>query len=556
MASIKEEEQNTETELQILRREGDRSMEIDRRQFRAGYEERLQKYLSARQQEYKDSTARSMQSEFARLQLMHDREMAEVDSWLHSEETQIHDRIKTRLQQKVDEERNAAQEELRSAVKSVQDAAEKELELLQRDHVRSVRALQESLEKDLDKHRELLGEKARKLRRSNQLELKGLQESAAARHADLKSGHSRHIEDLQVEHEEAIRRLKKQARDSASLHTETSELSSDLLRLSIDDGGSDGPSSRSSSNKSSPVKRQKGKVSPGVSSSGGGDSQVRRAAEAQRDKQLQNEIRSLETETLRLERSLKAQVTENKARILETQTVEETGNSRRLRNLNEQVADVVLAREKLFRSVQEVQRRSDEVAKTVSEMRREVQVYKDGIAAQRHRAKDREAVHRVRLRELQLQNGPAVRELRDLCEDLGDELRRCERNSDDLLRVSEKQHSEELADMDKQVTADVARIELEVANLREQIETESVRHEKLRALIARYSDNVAQSTEHLRANDRSSSVSSTATRPIPQRAERAPFSTTHSASSGRSVVSTTSSGSSKSTTGPKFNNRK
>jgi hypothetical protein len=390
-----------------------------------------------------------MQSEFSRLQLMHDREMAEVDSWLHAEETQLHDRVKSRLQQRVDEERTAAQEELRIAVKAIHDRAEKEAEHAQKEHVRAVRGQQEVAERDLDKHRELLSEKSRKLRRSNQSELKGLQESAAGRLAELKAGHGRQVEELQTEHEEGLKRLRKQARDVLLLHTETSELSSDLLRLSVDEG-SDGPSSRGSA-RSSPTKTKVRRSGGGGSSPRGNDSVVRKEAEAQRDKQLQNEIRSLETETLRLERSLKARAAEERSRIVDAQTSEETGNARRLRSLNDQMADVVLTREQLFRAVQEAQRRSDEASRVASETRREVQVYRDGIAAQRHRVKDREAVHRVRLKEMQLQSGPALRALRERCEQLEEELRRCERQSDEELRTNEKQHSAELADMDRQV---------------------------------------------------------------------------------------------------------
>jgi hypothetical protein len=43
MESIKEEERNTETEMMSLRREGEKTLENERRMFRAGYEDRLQK---------------------------------------------------------------------------------------------------------------------------------------------------------------------------------------------------------------------------------------------------------------------------------------------------------------------------------------------------------------------------------------------------------------------------------------------------------------------------------------------------------------------------------
>jgi hypothetical protein len=91
--------------------------------------------------------------------------------------------------------------------------------------------------------------------------------------------------------------------------------------------------------------------------------------------------------------------------------------------------------EQLFNSVQDAQRRSDEASRIVSETR--------------HHVKDKEALHRVLLKEIQLQSGPMLRTLREHCEQLEEEFRRCERQSDEELRANEKQHSAELADMDR-----------------------------------------------------------------------------------------------------------
>ena len=133
--------------------------------------------------------------------------MAEVDAWLRGEEKQLQQIMVSRLKTEEEQEAAAAKDELRMSLKAVVDKNKEECDAEVREHLRVMKSLQETLDKDLERHRSLLQEKASKLRKANQLELKSIQESNQAKMADLKATHEAYKDKLQREHEEQVRYL-------------------------------------------------------------------------------------------------------------------------------------------------------------------------------------------------------------------------------------------------------------------------------------------------------------------------------------------------------------
>ena len=136
--------------------------------------------------------------------MMHERDVAEVDQWLQTEERQLQQQMVERLQHSVDEERCAAKEELRLSLKAIRDKSAGECEQVLRENSRSSRTMQESAERDLEKVRAVLADKVKRLRVSNQVDLKQTQDGSQQRIADLKASHAMHIENLQVQHEQQV----------------------------------------------------------------------------------------------------------------------------------------------------------------------------------------------------------------------------------------------------------------------------------------------------------------------------------------------------------------
>lgn len=189
---------------------------------------------------------------------------------------------------------------------------------------------------------------------------------------------------------------------------------------------------------------------------------VVRAAEEERNKQLQAEIRALESETLRLERQWRARAEAEEKSVLSAVAVEEEHSQvrrqRHLRGSNssthgeEDVAELVVKREQLIQQLQSLRIEQERTSQEEKEIAAEIQVYRDGVAAHKERMHDKQEQHRLRMRELQLEFGPKLRELREQIDVLAaqqkDEAERCRRQA---LAV-DKEHAAELAKLDEQVT--------------------------------------------------------------------------------------------------------
>ena len=192
---------------------------------------------------------------------------------------------------------------------------------------------------------------------------------------------------------------------------------------------------------------------------------VVRAAEEERNKQLQAEIRALESETLRLERQWRARAEAEEKSVLSAVAVEEEHSQvrrqRLLRGSNntgssrtggeEDAAELVVKREQLIQQLQALRVEHERTAQEEKELTDEIQVYRDGVAAHKERVHDKQEQHRLRLRELQLEFGPKLRELKEqidvLTTQLRDETERCRRQA----AATDKEHAAELAKLDEQV---------------------------------------------------------------------------------------------------------
>lgn len=192
---------------------------------------------------------------------------------------------------------------------------------------------------------------------------------------------------------------------------------------------------------------------------------VVRAGQEERDKQLQAEIRALESETIRLERQWRARAEAEEKAVLATVAVEEDYlQVRRQRSqraqtssgsggAEEDVAELVVLREQLVQQLQAVTAQSERTTQEEQEVTAEIRTYREGVAAHRARISDKQEQHRLHLRELQLEAGPKLRELREQVDSTAAQIKdgaeRCRRQA----AAVDKDHAVELAKLDSQVRA-------------------------------------------------------------------------------------------------------
>lgn len=229
---------------------------------------------------------------------------------------------------------------------------------------------------------------------------------------------------------------------------------------------------------------------------------VLRAGQEDRDRQLQAEIRALESETLRLERQWRAKAeAEEKQALAAVAKEEEYSSLRNRRNgdatagtvAGDDPAELVVTREKLLQQVQALRSQTERAAAEEADAQREVTVYREGIAAHRARIRDKQEQHSLQLREVQLEYGPRLRELREKIDTITAQIREGDQLNKKQLVSLEKEHAVELARLDTQVKGEVGRREEEIAELRDAVEAENAKIARLEKLIKQYSDRSAPS---------------------------------------------------------------
>jgi len=455
--AIKESDLNVAAEGRRMRREADEVEEMERKSFRSSHEDRLQRFLAQKASEHKESTGKALRPEFARLQQMHEREMADADSRTKAEERRLQESAQARLEELVREEKEAFEEENKRMTKAIQDTISMELHASDVEHRARIKALQNDLERDLDRYKHVLSTKAEKERSAGQAEVRQAQEACQKRLQELRARHVSEMALLLRDHDDQTKAIKKQAEQSrTALEQQLREESGKVANAS--------------------------KV---VLGSKQGDDEVevfRKEAESVRDKRLQSEIRQLQAETVRLERGWKSKAEEEKNHVLESRSREEKESLRRQRHLTEQISELAVTREQLSQSVRLLNDKCEREAFELAEGQKEIEVYEDGIAAHRVRIRDLQNMHSSRARDDEIACVKRMETLRLRIARLQEVFANKNAQLDKDLSQLDAAHIEEMERLDRQVKEDVARKDDDLDLLRDAVQTEKVKSARLEAL--------------------------------------------------------------------------
>lgn len=228
MDLVKEQERELSAEVRSVYKDAEQVIEAEKKNFRSGYEDRLQKvsvrflighmcplspfrlhptpqFIAGKASEYKESTAKALHPEISRLQMMHEQELSAAQLAIQAEERSIQEVLSAKLQARLEEERLAAKDELKLTAKALQDKSSADGDIVKREHRRQLQRLADDLERDLEKHRLFLKDKAQRGRDRAHAEMQQLQHSSQQRVTDLQQRHVKHIENLQDQHEKEVR---------------------------------------------------------------------------------------------------------------------------------------------------------------------------------------------------------------------------------------------------------------------------------------------------------------------------------------------------------------
>jgi len=461
--SLKEMEKENAAELKRISAQYEDLVEQDKRRFRAGQEERLEKFLANKASEYKEMTSKALQPEIARLQQMHESDIAQTHANYRSQERRLIEDMNKRIQEAIEEERRSIIESQRTSITDRTHTINMELEAADREHRFRMDALKEDLDRDVEKVKAALGSKVDKERKNGQIEVYVAQENCKRRLGEARSQHLTEVARLQNEHDEKIRSTKKL---SSQRRAEIEE----SIRA------------EAGSNPNSPNK----KGSPKRMYDGFDDDVQRQEVENERDKRIQGEIRQLQAETIRLERNWKSAAEKERKEISELRSREENEYQRRQRQLAEEIAEYAVLREQLSQEVKELSKKVAGIDEESKHYQSEIEVYESGIQAHKLRAKDASSIHAIREREELALADQKIADLRLKCEKMSAAMHEKNNRLERETGESEDSHRLELARLDDQVKADVAKKDEELEYLRDAVHTEKVKLARLEKLLRQY----------------------------------------------------------------------
>jgi hypothetical protein len=455
--SIREEERDIAAEGRRLNRESLEALDLEKKTFRARHPERLQKFLASKAQQEKETTGKALQPEFTRLQQMHEREVAEAEARAGVEERRMREDCQDQLEELVRDEREAHSERQKSVQRNRHTAVSTELEAGEREHRMRMVTAQSDAEKDLSKVKQQLATRVEKERREGQAEVLAAQENFQKRVHELRTRHMADIAALMKDHDEQTRNVRLLAQRSR-------EEAEKLINQERHEGGDEG--------------------GDGVE----GDADVftekmREEAHMDRDRRLQSEIRSLQAESVRLERAWKARAAEEKQYVVDSRDKEAKESARRQRQLNEESAELMAQREQLAQDARRAQETLTTTTSELQEARREIDVYEGGIAAHRARMRDMETLSSSRLRDDESSNHARVEAVRARVERMKSQIEAKQRSSERELADMEAHHVKEMESLDKQVKAEVVRKDEDLDLLRDAVHSEKVKIARLEKLV-------------------------------------------------------------------------
>ncbi len=181
----------------------------------------------------------------------------------------------------------------------------------------------------------------------------------------------------------------------------------------------------------------------------------RKETEMKRDRQIQSEIRQLEAETIKLERDLKAKVEHEKQSILSLTKAEETNLCNQAIFLANEITELVKERESLFQIQEEENNRHDRYTQEINDLKNQIQNYRDGISTQRNQLREKEDNLRMKLREIQLEYAPQIRNVKRQFEEIMESISRDESIWKEETVSIEKNNAKELANLDASVREEI-----------------------------------------------------------------------------------------------------
>jgi hypothetical protein len=269
--AIKKLEEETGAEGRRISDELKIALEVEKKLFKAGHEERLQKFVAGKISEFKANTHRALAPEISRLQQKNAALLVDIDHRYAADERRMRLDFQDGLASAVAQEVENFKSDQSNFSRSKLAAMNKEIEDLEREHKRRLERDTDGYERELEKLKDSLHQKSTRHRKQRQNEAVEALEASKKRIASMHARHEEEMSELQLKHDESLKQLRdRYAARIGAIEIEAKHVGSageyvhESFELELNE--------------------------------------FRRNAEAQRDKRIQSEIRQVQSEAIRQER--------------------------------------------------------------------------------------------------------------------------------------------------------------------------------------------------------------------------------------------------------------
>lgn len=271
--------------------------------------------------EVKADTRRAMEPEFQRLRRAHDGEMESLLTRLSEDDKSLRDAYEKLLRERMSDEERAWKTSSQIRAREALDTASMELEALEAGHKESIKKTSRQLRTEIDAHKAAVTAQLEDEKVRLKASLRRIKEEQESQLGDLRDAHRQGVEQLHGDHEEAVRRLR--LRDQAARAAADRQHETDM---------------------SSVAAARAGRGSSSVQAESA-------SSVAARDSRVQEEIRRLQTETIKLERAMKTKIDHEKKAVAETAEREIDASERSFSRLQSETSELIVQKEALLAAI-------------------------------------------------------------------------------------------------------------------------------------------------------------------------------------------------------------
>jgi hypothetical protein len=456
-------------------------VEQQSKQFRAGYDARLQKFLAVRSAEVKEATLRELQPIFQKLQLDHEKEVSAIELKAQTDEAALRTAFQNNLQEIIELDERHAKEESRALTQRREAATEAQVQDMEYEHKQRKAQLLEDLEDGLARDTAAVHAKVERDRCAQAKELNGTQEAVKARLKEFYAAHEAALAEMKDENRNQLRKLEQ------NFESRKQQLEARLRADAMVEAGAKQAAAAPGSPQRSPHRSKRSKERAAAAAAADALAIFRAALVQDRDRKVQQEIRQLHIDTVRLEREWREQHEADRRQLVQHKEVEESNCAATTKHLNARITELVVDKEELLREVAALRQDTHSAERELLELRKEVATFENGISIQTVRIREKRSLSSYKIREEDGATERQVKELRRQVE--ANEQRRATRLKEHEAQLSEIQyvHNVELEALEKGVKNTVAVKDKEAQTLLEDVQMEESRMESLQEVLRRYS---------------------------------------------------------------------